>query len=80
MTRVSQWEYSPADVVSKARLGVVAGGEVLGVLPAVLVGAAGGVMVDHPVPAPRPPAPGQPHALLAAAVQTRPDRYSELVR
>ena len=59
---------------------MVAGGEVLGVLPAVLVRAAGGVMVHHPVPAPSPPAPRQPHALLAAAVQSRPDRYSELVR
>ena len=60
----------PPDVVCEAGVGVVAGGEVLGVLPAVLVRAAGGVMVDHPVPAPSPPAPRQPHALLAAAVQT----------
>ena len=71
MTRVSQWEYSPADVVSEARLGVVAGGEVLGVLPPVLVRAPGGLVVHHPVSTPAPASSRQTDALLGTAVETR---------
>ena len=59
----------PPDVVCEAGVGVVAGGEVLGVLPPVLVRPAGRVVVHHPVSAPRPSSAGQADALLGAAVQ-----------
>ena len=62
---------SPADIVSEAGVRVVAGGEVLGVLPPVLVRAPGGLVVHHPVSTPAPASSWQTDALLGAAVQTR---------
>ena len=62
---------SPADIVSEAGVRVVAGGEVLGVLPPVLVRAPGGLVVHHPVSTPAPASSRQTDALLGAAVQTR---------
>ena len=62
---------SPADIVSEGGVRVVAGGEVLGVLPPVLVRAPRGLVVHHPVSTPAPASSRQTDALLGAAVQTR---------
>ena len=63
-------DITPPDIICECWLRMVAGGEVCGVLPSVLVSSPGRVVVNHPVPDPGPAAAGQPHTLLGGAVQT----------